>query len=95
MAIHDTARADLDEIRAFADGIATIYHQAAALQRRINRYVAGVTAIATDTADERERTFVQMVQTFVSQEDLARVGTLLPTIGGLIATIETDYQDFL
>lgn len=95
MAIHDTARADLDEIRAFADGIATIYHQAAALQRRINRYVAGVTAIATDTADERERTFVQMVQTFVSQEDLARVGTLLPTIGGLIAIIETDYQDFL
>jgi len=95
MAINPDTRADVDEIRAFADGVAALYYQSLALRGRIQRYIDGAAAVATDTATAREAKFVEMVRTIVSADDLARIGALLPTIETTITLLATDYADFL
>jgi hypothetical protein len=65
------------------------------MQAKIERYIAGLAAIAAETATARETKFVQLVQDVVDPEDLARIGALLPTISALVALLESDYDDFI
>ena len=70
---------------AFADDVRALYSPSAEMQAKIERYIAGLAAIAAETATARETKFVQLVQAVVDPEDLARIGALLPTISALVA----------
>jgi hypothetical protein len=86
---------DASHAIAFADDVRALYSLSAEMQTKIERYIAGLAAIAAETATARETKFVQLVQAVVDPEDLARIGALLPTISALVALLESDYDDFI
>jgi phage shock protein A len=86
---------DASRAIAFADDVRGAYSQLSEMKAKIERYIAGLAAIAAETATAREAKFVKLVQDVVDPEDLARIGALLPTISALVALLESDYDDFI
>jgi hypothetical protein len=86
---------DASRAIAFADDIRAVYDQVSEMQTKIDRYIAGIQAIAIGSVDARERKFVELVQAIVSEEDLSRVGALKPFIDSFVLELETNYDDFI
>ncbi len=86
---------DASRAIAFADDIRAVYNQMSEMQTKINRYIAGLQAIAIGDVDAREQKFVELVQAIVSVEDLSRVGALKPLIDSFVLELETNYSDFI
>ena len=95
MAIDQVTIADASRAIAFADDVRGAYSQLSGMKTKIERYIAGVTAIAEGTADARETKFVRLVQDVVDPDDLTRIGALLPPLIGLVTLLEESYADFI
>jgi len=93
--INQETIADASRAISFADDVRAAYDLTAQMCAKIQRYIDGAAAVAQGTADAREAKFVRLAQDVVDPEDLARIGALLPTLLGFVATLEADYSDFL
>jgi len=80
---------------AFADDMRMLYEQVNAMKNKIERYVAASVAIASGTADQRELTFVQIVQHVITSDDISRIGTFKPVIDAMVNELETNFEDFI
>jgi hypothetical protein len=95
MAIDQDRVDDIKIAIAFTDDLRAAYLQLKAMQTKIERYGAAVSAVMRNVADARSAKFVEIVQLLVSTEDLTRIGALLPAITAFTQEIETNYEDFI
>ena len=95
MAIDQFAVQDAVIALSLVDDVRSAYYQLKGMQTKIQRYAAGVQAVAEQTADAREARFVNLVQILANPTDLQRIGALLPSIGAIVADLETNYDDFI
>lgn len=86
---------DASRAIAFADDMRAVYNQVSEMQSKINRYIAGLQAIALGSVDAREQKFVELVQAIVSVEDLDRIGAIKPIIDSFVLELEKNYSDFI